>query len=259
MPEWNGQLMDLAAAAQRYVDRWRPGCPCLISWLADRPVQIDEDFCRRVADHFALQPRYAWSRDLARRYAMLQEESARQFDAIVEAGIRVEPWLAEGQPYRGSRQLRDSVQATGTLHVYLTRDGHGPRPDRAPHPMRGPSGIHRSGVELSHNDVFRAVHDAFGHLMSGNSMGPVGEFRATYCHMAMYSDDVHPVLFTEQISQICWFFYGPHLRTGSGHLPRRGEPGWVPPDRRPYAEQKVFACPPRFVAQFKSILGGEPR
>jgi len=64
------------------------------------------------------------------------------------------------------------------------------------------------------------------------------------------------VLFSEQISQICWFFYGPHLRTASGRLPERDEPGWVPPGERPYAEQKVFTCPPEFVARFKACFGG---
>jgi hypothetical protein len=88
--------------------------------------------------------------------------------------------------------------------------------------------------------------------MSGSSMGPAGEFRAARCHMAMYSAPAHPVLFTEQISQICWFFYGPHLADPSGRLPRRGEPGWIPPRRRPYPEQKVFACPPGYVDRFKA-------
>jgi hypothetical protein len=240
----------LERVAQRYVDRWFPDRAGVIGRLGDVTVRVDETFCRQVADHFAAQPQYAWSPDLARRYALLQAESMRQYEAMVDAGIRVEPWLHAGQPYDGSRHLCDSVRETGTVYVYLTRDGHGPGPAAgfAPadeHPMRGPSGVRRCGVELSHNDILRAVHDVFGHVMFGHSMGPTGEFRATFCHLAMYSDDVHPVLFSEQISQICWFFYGPYRR--------------VPPAERPYAEQKVFACPQWFVDRFKASFGEESR
>ena len=256
MAELTMKLTDLTEVAQRYVDRWLPGRADVIDRLAAGKVRLDEDFCRRVADHFARQPRYAWSPALARRYALLREESVRQFESIVDAGVEIEPWTANGQPYHGARQLCDTVRATGVLHVYLTRYGHGPRPDTEPHPMRGPSGIVRSGVEFTYNDVFRAVHDVFGHVMLGHSMGPAGEFRATWCHFAMYSADVHPVLFSEQISQICWFFYGPHLRTASGRIPRRGEPDWVPPSRREYAEQKVFDCPQWFVDRFIASFSG---
>jgi hypothetical protein len=250
--------VDLAAVAQDYVDRWRPegAVDGPLDDVVARPVRMDEGFCREVADHFDRQPRTVWSADLARRYALLRAESRRQFDAIESTGIRVEPWLGAGQPYEGSRHLYESVRATGTLYVFLTRHGHGPEePPEVRHPMRLPSGVVRSGVEFEHNDILRAVHDLFGHVMSGNPMGPVGEFRATYCHLAMYSAAVHPVLFSEQVSQICWFFYGPHLRTASGRLPARGEPGWVPPAARPYAGQKVFSCPPRFVERFKASFG----
>jgi hypothetical protein len=250
----------IRSVARRYVNRWLPertGVVDIMERLSRRALRLDEGFCREVADHFAAQPPYTWGPELARRYALLQTESMRQYEAIVAAGVRIEPWLGGGQPYDGSRHLRDSVLATGTLAVYLTRDGHGPSPSDVPHPMRGSSGVRCNGVELSHNDIFRAVHDVFGHVMFGHSMGPAGEFRATYCHMAMYSDEVHPVLFSEQISQICWFFYGPHLRVAAGRLPGRDEPGWVPPPARPYAEQKVFDCPQWFVERFKAGFGEE--
>jgi hypothetical protein len=247
--------VDLVAVAQRYVWRWLPeraGQIGSIARLADRTPRLDEQFCRQVADHFVAQPAFQLDDALRRSYERLKTESLRQFEAILDAGIRVEPWLAPGQPYAGSGELCERVRATGTLYVFLTRNGHGPRPDAGPHPLRGLSGVRLGGVELAHNDVFRAVHDVFGHVMFGNSMGPAGEFRATFCHLAMYSDDVHPVLFAEQISQICWFFFGPHLRTADGRLPVRGEPGWIPLAQRPYAEQKVFACPPEFVERFRA-------
>jgi hypothetical protein len=91
---------------------------------------------------------------------------------------------------------------------------------------------HGEGVELTHNDLFRVVHDVFGHVVFGYSFGPSGELKATYCQMALLPEVVRPVVFAKQVSQTCWFFFGPHLRDGAGCVPRRGERGYVPANRR---------------------------
>ncbi|MEN3310452.1 MAG: hypothetical protein V7603_6654 [Micromonosporaceae bacterium] len=254
-----GPLVDLVPVAQRYVDRVRPRRRVDVARIGRLTPRPDPAFCRRVADHFDRAPLFQWNSRLRRRYALLQSESLRQYQAIVDAGIEVLPWLAPGQPYRDSAHLRESVRRSGRLYVFLTRDGHGPGGSPPDHPMSEPSGVRVAQVDLCHNDIFRAVHDVFGHVMFGNSMGPAGEFRAAYSQMAMYPDGAHPVLFTEQVSQICWFFYGPHLRDDAGRLPARGAPGWVPPRHRPYPEQKVFACPPEFLARFTASVMEEDR
>lgn len=245
--------MDLVAVAEEYMARWRPRvAPSAppVRRLARTRVRLDERLCRDIADHFARQPLVRWDGEVARRYALLRAEIRRQYQAIVDAGIRILPWRGIGQPYSGSAELCEQVRTTGTLYVYLTRNGHGPPGGTRRHPLREPSGLSADGVELTHNDLLRAVHDVFGHVMLGNSMGPAGEFKAAHCHMTMCSEDAHPALFAEQISQVCWFFFGPHLRRSDGTLPHRGEPGWVSPARRPYAEQKVFAAPRELVERF---------
>jgi hypothetical protein len=116
--------------------------------------------------------------------------------------------------------------------------------------MCEPSGLSAAGVPLLYNDVFRVVHDLFGHVLHAARMDVAGEFTAALGHLRMYSPPAHPVLFVEQVSQICWFFYGPHLRRPDGTRPRRGQPGWTPPAERPYPEQKVVRCPPHFLTRF---------
>jgi hypothetical protein len=219
---------------------------------------MDERYCRRVAAYYDRAPRMAYDAGLRRRYDRLKLQNLRQYEAIVGAGVEIEPWLGAGQPYRDSRELCERVRATRRLRVYLTRSGHGPSPAAGYHPMREPSGVSAGGVELCHNDVFRVVHDVFGHVMFGNGFGPRGEFLAAFCHMHMYSADVHPVLFTEQVAQICWFFHGPHLLDRTGALPRRGDPGYVPPPRRPYPEQKAFMFPERFLDAFTEMFRPGP-
>lgn len=257
--------IDLPSTAQAYVDRWlgsarssARGRP--IARLAEAVVRRDERYCRETAAYYDAAPLFAYDAALQQSYNNFKLQSLRQYQAIVEAGIEVEPWLGDGQPYANSRQLREHVRRTGKLRLYLTGSGHGPSGDTDSsdgpgfHPLREPSGVSAEGVELCHNDVYRAVHDIFGHVMFGSGFGPYGEFLAAFCHLHMYSPDTHPVLFTEHVGQICWFFYGPHLADATGALPGKGEAGYVPPGRRPYPPQKVFAFPTRFLDGFTSMF-----
>ncbi|MEV0727383.1 MULTISPECIES: crotonobetainyl-CoA--carnitine CoA-transferase [Polymorphospora] len=249
--------VDLAVVAQTYVDsRTPPGAPGgpALARLADVAVRLDADYCRAVAEYFDRAPMLGLDPRLTELYEGLKAENRRQFRAIVDAGIEVRPWSAPGQPYHGSRELITGVRETGVLYVYLTSSGHGPAAPTGFHPLREPSGVVIDGVELSHNDVFRAVHDIFGHVMFGNSFGPVGEFKATYCHLHMYPAELHPVLFVEHVGQLCWFFYGPHLRDPRGRLPAPTEPGYRSPASRPYAQQKVFPFPQGYIDQFVSMF-----
>lgn len=249
----------LPSLAQRHADQWAPagGHGPSIAGLARTVVRLDEDYCRTVAAYYDRAPMRADDAGLHRRYDRLKRENLRQFRSIAEAGIEVVPWLGEGQPYKGSRHLHESVHRTGRLHVFLTTAGHGPSAAARDHPLYEPSGIVVDGVELRHNDLFRAVHDIFGHVMLDAGFGPKGEFLAAFCHLHMYSPDVHPILFTEQIGQICWFFYGPHLLDGAGRLPGPRDPGYLPPARRPYPEQKVFTFPAQFLEAFTSMFQPE--
>ena len=243
----------LADVARGYVRRWFPDRD---EW--DLPggrasIMLDEEFCREVASRYDKAPELAWSAKLEAMYEKFMAGNRRQYDALTGAGLRVRPWQRPGQPYESSRDLREGVARTGTLYVYLTESGHGPGPGTGFHPLRAPSGVRVDGVELSHNDIFRAVHDAFGHVAADAGFGPRGEFTATCCHLRMYSGDVLPVMFTEQIGQICWFFFGQHLADDTGRLPRPGERGYVPPSRRPYPRQKVFAYPDEILDRFRAL------
>ena len=253
----NAATAELVAAAQRCRARHAPDTawpPANVGRLGDLVATVDEAFCREVADRFERLPRLLYDSALARRYDDLKRETLLQYETILDAGIAVEPWLRPGQPYRDAADLVGGVRRTGTIYVFLTRNGHGPSRSLGFHPMREPSGVTAKGVELSHNDLFRVVHDVFGHVMAGNGFGPTGEFKAAYCHMSLLSESARPVLFTEQVAQTCWFFFGPHLRDDAGRVRRPGEPGHVPPRQRPYPEQKVVPLDPAYLDAFRRMF-----
>lgn len=217
-------------------------------------LRLDEGFCREVADTYEHAPTWALDRDLAHSYQVLQRVSLRQFERVVAAGVRVVPWRGEGLPYRDSAELRGRVRETRVLELHLTKDGHGSPGGPEDHPMRAAAGVEVDGEPLCHNDVFRVVHDVFGHVAFDQGFGPRGEFRATYLHARMYPRAARPALFTEQIGQVCWFFFGPHLRDRDGALRSPGDRGYVPARDRPYPRQKVFAFDRRYLHRFGALF-----
>jgi hypothetical protein len=96
----------------------------------------------------------------------------------------------------------------------------------------GESGIKIAGYPLIFNDVFRAVHDYFGHALYGNEFGPLGEELAWRVHSRMFTAAAVPALTTETRGQNCWVNFGPFA-----HLD---------PPERPYAEQKNFHLPEQY-------------
>ena len=251
MTQRSTALKNISATAEAYVRRWFPHRP---PGHVKSSTKLDETYCREVAAYYDRAPRFAYDARLRRLYDLLKHENLKQYRAALDADIKVVPWTGEGQPYHGFTQMIEHVCATKMLYVYLTSHGHGPTHGVGYHPMRTPAGISAFGVELCHNDVFRVVHDIFGHLLTGKNFGVHGEFEATYGHLSMYPKCLLPVLFAEQIGQICWFFYGPHLTDCAGRLRRRHDPGYLPPAERPYPKQKVFLFPQRFIDEFSAMF-----
>jgi hypothetical protein len=214
------------------------------------PPGLDVEYCSAIADYYDRAPDASADPVLRGGYDVLARDIHGQYEAILRAGISVEPWTGRGQPYRGSAELIGHVLSSGTIWLFPTGTGFGPRGARADHPLQEPAGVRAGGLALCHNDLLRVVHDLFGHVLFRAPFGPAGEFLATYGHMQICTSGAAPPLFVEHVAQICWFYFGPHLRDRRGRLPRRGEPGYLPPEGRPYPQQKVVALPEDLLARF---------
>src|SRR5690606_19230066 len=91
------------------------------------------------------------------------------------------------------------------------------------------------------NDVFRIVHDAFGHAKEGNGFGPIGEENAWHSHVRMYSPLAARAMTTETRGQNSWVNYGPF-----------GEQNRANQRETIYADQKATLLP-----EWVSTLGIE--
>jgi hypothetical protein len=155
--------------------------------------------------------------------------------------------LTDTDPYTPNRaghtQMINDME-NGVLKVLSTEAGFGNEATNAANPMLKNS-IYTdiNGKVMLENDVFRAVHDTFGHGMRGNTFGPVGEYNAWLAHKEMYSSDARRVMTTETLGQNTYTNYGQHMRDANGNLLSKGDPNYLKPADRPFAPQKVAVMP----------------
>lgn len=193
----------------------------------------------RVADAFAAAKHAPANPEVAESYRAFIRETMQQFAAMRRQGLDVFPWMKEGQPYRNSREMFHDVETDNHLYFYRTDKSAMP----ADHPMRADSGIVIRDYHLCYNDVFRAVHDFYGHYFGRNSFGPDGEELAWRNHSVMYSPLAVRAMTAETRAQTCWANFGPHMRRPDGSIPDRGDEDYLPLPDRPYSEQKATLLP----------------
>jgi hypothetical protein len=181
----------------------------------------------------------------ARSYGVLKDEIRQQWDhATRKMGITFEPWEKEGQPYKNSAEMMADVK--NNKHLYFFRGGEMP----ADHPL----GAVDSHTGLTFNDEFRAIHDLYGHAAAGNQFGPRGEENAFLAHSQMFSPEALPAVFSETKAQNSFVNFGRHLRNEAGEIPGKGEPGYVPPTERRYADQKATTLPSKYFSRPEEMV-----
>lgn len=198
---------------------------------ADMPQSFpafDKERAARIAQAYDSAPHAPNDPGMQRAYRALADEVLGQYDALTRQGLRfkfmkpdgkggfIDPYAAS--PSMGYKSLRDK----GELEIFPTEGGFGSSaiPDLELNPMLAPSGRNFGGKPATVNDVFRAVHDAYGHFGTGNSFFRApGEERAWVAHSSMFSPQARKALTAETRGQNSWVNYGPHgeaNRTASG-------------------------------------------
>lgn len=175
---------------------------------------------QRVARLYSRLPHRPDDPKVKASYDALKKETLAQYQHLKDSGINVQPWSQPGQPYANSAAMREDVAKNKRLFYFPT----GEEMDQS-HPLAEKVG----GTNQSYNDMFRAVHDFFGHAVHGHEFGPQGELRAWEEHARMFSPQARPALSMETHGQNSWVNFGPHA-----HLPAA---------QRPYAEQKANVLP----------------
>ena len=229
--------------------------------------ELDENLSRRTADAFDAMQHDPQNPEVKAAYEQFKREILAQYEhAIGRGGIKFSPWMQEGQPYRNSADMRRDVRDLHHLWFFPTVSptqeksfgDTGGDLDPAVNPLVERTGHTIDGYKMTVNDALRAVHDFFGHAAEGNEFGPAGEFNAWMAHARMFSPLAMKALTTETSGQNSTVNFGSHLRRQDGSLPKPGEPDYIHPRDRPFAEQKIGILPDDILEDHMNRLHERP-
>lgn len=213
--------------------------------------KLDPELSRRTADAFEAMQHTPHDPQVKKAYDQLKKETIAQYEHIVSRGLKVEPWLKDGQPYENSADMRADV-AKQHLWFFPTVSpsqehslgASGGDLDPEHNPMVERTGHVVGSYQMTANDLFRAVHDYYGHAKEGHEFGPAGEYNAYHEHAAIFSPLAQQAMMSETHGRNSWVNFGKHIRRADGTVPKTGDPDYIHPKQRPFAEQKAGLLPP---------------
>lgn len=177
---------------------------------------INEERARRIANAFDEMRDDPQNKEVQAAYDALARETLAQYDAIKKYGSLKTSWIEDGlDPYEASPRLAtEDITKNNRFSVFPTDSGYGQTgitPEmEAVNPMLRRTGEIIDGRDARVNDIFRIVHDYFGHAKEGVGFRADGEENAWRGHGSMYSPDALPAATSETRGQNSWLNYGPY-------------------------------------------------
>jgi hypothetical protein len=184
-----------------------------------RATAVDDQFKQRVADWYENAVSDPDNPEVIRAYRAFADETRQQYDYLKNLGVNFQ-FVDNPAPYPNSAEMMKDIAENNRLLVYKT-------PENDFHPLLSPE----------ENDMFRAVHDYFGHAAYGHQFGALGEENAFRVHSATFSPEARRAMATETRGQNSWVNTRPENKEVPGSV---------------YAEQKVTLMPEEFMGLYPS-------
>lgn len=201
-------------------------------------TKVDRFRAEHIAYAYALLTHSPHDDATRTAYAHLVAETLKQYEFVKKTDLKVE-WIPDGvNPYEETPRLAIlDVIENNHLWLYPTMNGFGNEAADEyfeDHPLLDETDEFIDGRRLVVNDVFRIVHDYFGHIKEGVGFRADGEENAWRNHAAMYSEKALGAITTELRGQNSWVnfneMWGEHNRTATAAHVK-------------YAKQKVGLLP----------------
>lgn len=148
---------------------------------------------RRVAQEYRDAP--TMDSAAVPHYRAMAEETKRQFDFMTRpahrGGLGIDVSVTKDDPYSRVRDMTADLRDNNRLRVLSTKTTGG-------HPV----------FSDDENDMFRAVHDTFGHAATGRGFDPHGEEAAFRSHYSMFTPAARPAMATETRGQNSFVNFG---------------------------------------------------
>lgn len=181
-------------------------------------AKVDPSRAKRIAAAYEAMPHNPDDPLTKASYDAMIRETLAQYQAAKAAGFRAEFWNPSKQqdPYQASPRLAvEDVRKNHHMWVYPTLDGYGSgaaitEEGARRNPMLQLTGETWNGIPVTVNDIFRAVHDYYGHAKEGVGFRHDGEENAWRAHASMFSPLARLAMTTETRGQNSWLNFGPH-------------------------------------------------
>jgi len=173
---------------------------------AERISKLDKERAKKISDAYEKAKSEPEKREVKEAYSALIDETILQYEEILLDGYTVE---VSNDEYLNSGEMIDDLIENKNMRIFSTESGFGAEgitdAARKSNPMLKKTKFKdKNGVPLLVNDVFRFVHDFFGHAKMGNGFGPLGEENAWNVHSRMYSPLARRAMTTETRGQNSW-------------------------------------------------------
>lgn len=199
-------------------------------------AEVDPERAAKIADAYAKMENNPNSPKVKKAYDAMIEETMEQYEALRKKGYQFSFMPESGDIYGNPRNAINDIVLNKRLSVFPTEQGFGGPSAAAAseaNPLLMRIGEKWNGKEVTANDVFRAVHDVFGHAKHGVGFRAGGEENAFQAHARMYSPEALPAAASETRGQNSWVNFGPF-----GEFNRKASPSLTE-----YAEQKTGIMP----------------
>ena len=178
---------------------------------------VDGERASRIAQAYEDMPNTPEDSFTQAAYNALAEEVMTQYDFMKDTGIEVEFYPSDVDPYAASpREMIEDVKQNNHMYVFPTDAGFGTdgvtSEEVADNPMLRLTDEYISGRRARVNDIFRAVHDYFGHVKEGFGFRAAGEDAAYASHAVMFSPLARSALASETRGQNSWVNSGPEAK-----------------------------------------------
>ena len=189
-------------------------------------AEVDTARAERIAAAYDAMRHDPADPQVAKAYKELIDQTRAQYDALVAGGYQFyffdpsnDPYADKpggfGNPYNAVRDLRSNK----SMAVYPTESGFGSGAtdvDVSNSPLLADTGLqwpfgNLNGTlkRVTANDLFRAVHDAFGHSLEGAGFRARGEENAWQAHVRLFTGDAVGAMTSETRGQNSWLNFGP--------------------------------------------------
>lgn len=183
-------------------------------------AKVDLDRAVRLSNAYEDMQNDPYNPVVREAYVNMVAQTIAQYKSLADAGYRFYFYDENNDPYAGNpwNAIRD-LRANKEMAVFATESGYGNDEvalTEKDNPLLLDTGLRwsygKDGVAdrpVLANDLFRAVHDAFGHGLEGAGFRGRGEENAWQAHARLFTGTALHAMTSETRGQNSWLNYGP--------------------------------------------------